>query len=210
MTSEPKTAKEFIAEAFKKAKKAHKKRRGKDSLFVWGGKFTIEVDDKNISTLEKFLSAWAASNAPQFKWMMVEEVSEFYVARADIKTAMQQQAQIERVRLFGKGGDLDIRRDADTIYWRFISEKTKQLPSLPAIAQAEDFWADPKNAKKQFARHKQRYFQWRRDDKEQRVTHKWVHIDETVQELNYLKQVQYLENGRIAFTRYVDFVEEPA
>lgn len=212
MSDKQKTAQDFIEQAFKDAKTAVKERRTAENLFIWGGQFSNNAssDGEEAVPLVEFLKAWDSDNSPAFKWMMAEEVGKFYVKPASLPDLMAQHNLLERVRLFGEAGDLDIRRDAATIHWRFISEIQTQLPTLPSWAGTAPFWAEAENQARSFARHEQCYYQWRRDAQEKRVSGNWVSDEDLAQKDVLLRQVHYLENGRVAFVRYVDFEEASA
>ncbi|MBX3055865.1 MAG: hypothetical protein KF770_05265 [Anaerolineae bacterium] len=204
MNKGPKTAQEFIDEAFAKADAAVKEQRNATNLFIWGGRFA-EDNESDLPQLVQFLQAWQADSSLAFTWAMVEEVEHFYVRPTSLKEMIQDHDQIERVRLFGPEGDLSIRRDADMLYWHFISETHQQVPVGP-IFNPVSFWDEATNQGRTFACHEQCYYQWRRDVRERRVTHKWA-SDVALTGKQYLRQAHYLENGRIAFVRYVDFKE---
>jgi hypothetical protein len=53
---------------------------------------------------------------------------------------------LERGRLFGKGGDLDLRRDGDTFRWRFVGAPNVRPPEGYA-AKENDFWEQHPHAK---------------------------------------------------------------
>lgn len=205
MSDDPQTAQEFIEKAFTDAEATLEKEYDADSLFIWGGQFSEYDEDEEKNLLEQFLTTWQGDNSPSFTWAMVEEVDCFYVEPASVIKLAGRPDQLERVRLFGPDGDLSIRRDAKQFYWHFISESHAQVP-VEAAFHPESFWQETANQKCTFARHERRYYQWRRDEREQRVTHKWA-SDDALQDKQYLRQVQYLENGRVAFVRYVDFEE---
>ena len=177
---------------------------GKNDLLIWGGHFSQDQ-------LPLFLQAW--DNTPHCAWAMVEEVSRFYVKRvATPANALPQPAYLlQRMRLFGLTGDLDIRRDGDTIYWHFIGETGGDWKGVDLDGfSVADFWQEATEPPTLLREVEQRYFQWLRDMPEQRVTSHWVPQDEPNKTFNYLRQLHYLDNGRIAFVRYVDFEEVDA
>ncbi len=205
MSAQQATTQSFIDRAFQDAKTAVTNPCTAQNLFIWGGQFHNEPPAR----LEQFLQAWQADGSLVFRWMMVEEVDEFYVKPASLPNLIAQHTLLERARLFGEAGDLDIRRDADTIHWRFISEAHAAPPALPAWVNAVPFpWDEREN--QSFARHEQCYYQWRQDNQEQRVKRNWLEDSSLAETGLMLRQVQYLENGRIAFVRYVNIEEVSA
>lgn len=205
MSAQQETTQSFIDQAFRDAETAVANPCTTQNLFIWGGQFHNEPPAR----LEQFLQVWQAENGPAFRWMMVEEVDKFYVKPASLTDLIAQHAFLERARLFGEEGDLDIRRDADTIHWRFISETHAAPPTLPVWANAVAFpWNEREN--QSFARHEHCYYQWRRDGNEPRVKNDWLEGSNLAETGLVLRQVHYLENGRIAFVRYVDIEEASA
>lgn len=191
MSNQTKTIKEYVVAAFEQAQAAIK---NKSSVYVWGGQFSSAEH-----TLGTFLDTWNTENGPQFQFSMVEHVNYFRAFLANLAELGQQANLLERIRLFGPAGDLDIRRDGETIYWRFISETDTALPDLAPFGME----AYPEKGKT-FAKDERSYLLWRSDKQEQRVKHAWAEgLDFT-----HLQQVQYLENGRVAFVRYIGFVTE--
>jgi hypothetical protein len=194
-------ADDFVNKAFRLAGNAHE--IGANELIIWGGDFEADL-------LPVFLEAW--DNAPHFSWAMIEEVSRFHVEETTTPGQIlpEQPYLVERLRCFGPTGDLDIRRDGDRCYWHFIGETNAGWDALD-LAQFNmgDFWQDAGPLLK-FREISQSYFQWLRGKPEQRVKHDWVAKDVPEKRFNYLQQKQYLDNGRIAFVRYLDFTEEAA
>lgn len=210
MNRELRTAREIIQDVFTQTDDSLRNSKTSDNLFIWGGQIAND-NGESISQLPAFFQAWSAEDGPDFDWMMVEEVDRFYVKTASLVHLATHHELIERVRLFGQVGDLDIRRDGREIYWRFISETHSQLPSAFPFS-AHSFWDDPKNKGVTFARYEQCYFQWRRtqnepiETRERRVTSDWAD-DPALATIDYLRQAHYLQNGRVVFVRYIGFEE---
>lgn len=99
---------------------------GRDALAIWGG-FCPE------SALTEFLGAWDLREMPYRIW---EFVSEIVFERGTMPGNV---ALLERGRLFGPGGDLELRREGDGFAWRFIGPAGTAPP--PAAADAQDYWA---------------------------------------------------------------------
>jgi len=101
---------------------------GQDQLAIWGGWCATDDD------LFKLLQQW-----PQRDEAMPYRIWE-YSDRIDFeeKRLPQDAHWLERGRLFGPGGDLEVRRDGDRFYWRFVGQRGAQLPDGPFHAQ--DFW----------------------------------------------------------------------
>ncbi len=190
MANKPKSAAYFVEEAFN--------RLGKDaaSLHIMGGKF----EDTCLST---FCDAWDKVSDGWFEWVMVEEVHQFEVKKeGKLGTAVPTTPfYLERLRLFGPKGDLELRRDGETFHWHFMGDVANQWLDLTTFeVKTHPAFVLPEV--------EERYYQWRKTD--ERVGGAWlaqVGSDDKNKKGMYLKQRHYLENGRIAFVRYVGFEE---
>ena len=193
-------ATQFIQQAFQRAKPTEGGMKGKDDLVIWGGEF-------QAGGLGRFLMAWDKT-LDKLTWRMVELVSSFDVKRQS-NDLFGNEDDVERLRLFGESGDLDIRRDGNQHYWRFIGEGTDRWPDLGAyLAKDGDFFAD--YPQQLFHVITECYYQWRGGDAR-------VGLDLSPYFPQYghgrqapgvyLKQEHYLVDGRIAFVRYLGFEE---
>lgn len=194
---------EFVSQAFGDAQKG--KLVGPPDLVIWGGRFPD-------SQADAFLDNWDKPLRTVMTWRMIEYVSQFNLYRADAQDAALPQPwfNVERARFFGQangiGGDLDLRRDGQEFRWRFIGAASDAWPTLPAAFPYHDFWTEPDNQNTRFREVAQRYYQWQGRPREQRVgSREWLRKAELAQENVYLVQKQYLENGRVAFVRYVEY-----
>jgi hypothetical protein len=100
---------------------------GKDHLTILGG-ICAEND------LNTFLQQWDLLQMPYRIW---EYVSEIVFEKG---TLPQNVALLERGRLFGPGGDLELRRDGATFAWRFIGQAGVQ--ALTEDANTRNYWTD--------------------------------------------------------------------
>jgi hypothetical protein len=100
---------------------------GKDHLTILGG-ICAEND------LNTFLQQWDLLQMPYRIW---EYVSEIVFEKG---TLPQNVALLERGRLFGPGGDLELRRDGATFAWRFIGPAGVQ--ALTEDANTRNYWTD--------------------------------------------------------------------
>jgi len=102
---------------------------GRDHLTILGG-ICAEND------LSAFLQQWDLTQVPYRIWEYVSEI----VFEKD--TLPQNVALLERGRLFGPGGDLELRRDGATFAWRFIGPAGVRPPA--GGYNAQDYWeSDP-------------------------------------------------------------------
>lgn len=187
MSNKPKNAADFVEAAFN--------RLGQDSpvLHLMGGKFAA-ID------LTSFCDTWNGVPDGWCEWAMVEEVHQFDVKKVGkLRTAVPANPfYLERLRLFGPKGDLQLRRDGETFYWHFIGDGTNQWPNLAT------FGSQPCSTSA-LLEVEERYYQWRKTDG--RVNSLWLNHIGLADEGVYLKQKHYLENGRIVFVRYIGFEE---
>jgi hypothetical protein len=103
------------------------RRLGPDDLAVWGGEFPV-------ARLGEFLAAWELprTEMPLAIWEHVDRID------FDRGTPPGESDLLERARVFGPEGDLDVRRDGDLVLWRFIGRKGARIP--PGFGE-QDFWA---------------------------------------------------------------------
>ncbi len=196
---------DFVKEAFDTVTLEKASSHGQDSLVILGGTF---AEDQ----FAPFLKEWGdyLDNLP---WRIWVHPSRFALLHKDFAPMPTDGDAVERLHCFGDNGDLIIRRDENSFYWRFIG--TKKV-SWPQVAGAEDYWHDSNGS---FLAVEQNYFQWRRTEIggngkppiERRVRRDWAEKSPLNKDKDYvLKQIHYLDNGRIAFVRSVGFeqVEE--
>lgn len=173
---------------------------GADDLVIRGGEFAG-------NRLAEFIQAWEAANLDgALTWAMVEEVSRFYVLRLNRpgEAIPDDPYLLERCRLFGPTGDLDIRRERDRFLWRFIGDSLESWPALEEF-EFQDFWRG-REPKPVFRAVEREYMQWRPEDG--RASNQWRGETSLAGKDTRLKQIHYLDSGRIAFVRYVTFEEE--
>jgi hypothetical protein len=195
MSKQPRKAIEFVEAALTQAKQLQERQATAATTSIWGG---VVAADK----LPLFLQAWDEAGG-QLAYGMVEEVGRFYALPltkfSDVLPA--EPLALERARLFGEQGDLDLRRDGDSFRWRFIGEVALKTPDLQAW-QGEDYWAThPHDA---FYLAEKAYTQWLPGDL--RINEEWYEGIGLTKKSS-LRQIQYLDNGRIAFARYMGFEE---
>ncbi|MEM3563792.1 MAG: hypothetical protein QXR19_11215 [Candidatus Jordarchaeaceae archaeon] len=99
-------------------------RISKNDIQILGGE--IEEND-----LQRFIEKWDFSNMP---FTILETLSGIIIEKKFDLSHISSN-QIERIRIFGQDGDLDIRRDANHFLWRYIGRKNP-----PKDINAKDFW----------------------------------------------------------------------
>lgn len=174
---------------------------GRPELVIWGGRFPE-------SQADAFLDAWNEALRTTLTWRMVEYVSRFALYQVNSQDAARPDPwfNVERARFFGEMGDLDLRRDGQEFRWRFIGDVSDQWPVLTDAFQPQDFWSAPENRQRQFREVQQKYYQWQGHRREQRVSSRdWLKEAGLNGENVYLEQKQYLDQGRVAFVRYIGF-----
>lgn len=167
---------------------------GAADLRILGGEF-------EASRLVEFMEIWDKTPAGSFQWAMVEEVSQFYVSSpTNVVAALPGDSNLlERLRLFGPHGDLDLRRDGARFLWSFIGETDVNWPDFGTFAP-EDFW-QTQEPKPVFRVVNREFQTWKPDDK--RANDGWRGSTSLAGKDVKVKQIHYLDNGRIAFVRYV-------
>jgi len=100
---------------------------GQEDLAIWGGTC---AEDK----LVRFIEGWPLEQMRYRIWEATDRID------FDKNTPLPNVALLERGRLFGAGGDLDLRRDGGTFRWRFIGAPDVRPPE-GYDAGENDFWA---------------------------------------------------------------------
>jgi len=107
---------------------------GSNQLTVLGGKETFSAE-----RAQALLTAWRIprSDMPWAVWEFLSEMTPICRAnRAEfIPTDL---TYLERARVFGNGGDLELRRDGERLFWRFIGEPGEQ--QTPLGFAANNYW----------------------------------------------------------------------
>jgi hypothetical protein len=101
---------------------------GRESLALWGGTC---AEDK----LDHFLGNWCLQQMPYRIWQYTDRIK----FRKKEQVWISNIALLERGRLFGPGGDLDLRRDGDTFRWRFVGVPDMRPPANHD-AKKSNFW----------------------------------------------------------------------
>lgn len=93
---------------------------------IWGGQFTA-------AQLADFLTAWSFTDMPYRIWEYAHRIEM-------VEDQLPRHAEcdlLQRARVFGKCGDLSLRRDGANFHWHFIGACS---PLLPAAYAPQDFW----------------------------------------------------------------------
>jgi hypothetical protein len=100
---------------------------GRDLLAAAGGRFPQE-------RLQGFVDHWGLprKGMPWSVWEWTDDIRVDYSAGPPGELDY-----LERGRLFGIEGDLDLRRDGDAVLWRFVGSATVELP---AEFPAGEYW----------------------------------------------------------------------
>lgn len=107
------------------------KRISKNDIQIWGG----EVKENE---LEQFIKEWDFSNMP---FVIIETYKEIAITKISDHINIAPEI-IERIRIFGEGGDLDLRRDTISFKWRYIGNN-----KLPSNIAGENFWKENPDSK---------------------------------------------------------------
>ena len=99
---------------------------GSEQLSILGG---VCPEDQLLD----FAKGWPLEQMPYRIWEYTDRIQ----FERDKLPAQEDIVLLERGRLFGEGGDLDLRRDGDLFRWRFIGQ-AEVAP--PKGCEAEDFW----------------------------------------------------------------------
>lgn len=179
-------------------------RVGPEDLRAIGGSF-------EAAHLPAFVELWARTLGAELPWRIYEYVSSLLVERSNTGIPTENVDSLERARCFGRSGDLDVRRDLGTIYWRFVGDPTVQLPDLDAAElRTANYWTGREHVPlRSFGK---KTLQWRPDD--DRVGGEWltygdsVLADESKTLKVFLRQIHYVRAGRLELVRFTDFETE--
>ncbi|MGI8783257.1 MAG: type III-D CRISPR-associated protein Csx19 [Acidobacteriota bacterium] len=97
-----------------------------DDVRICGGEF-------NADRLEGFIKAWDFSSMRYCIWERPDRID-------FLEQLPAERGRLERARVFGKAGDLSLRRDGDIFRWHFIGAA---IPKLPSNFQVENWKSEP-------------------------------------------------------------------
>lgn len=168
-------------------------RWGKDELSIWGG-YCAKED------LLSFLWGWSLNSMPYRIWEYTSEiVFDQNVLPANV-------ALLQRGRLFGEGGDLELRREEAGFRWRFIGPAGIMPPD--GDHRAQNYWESHPDV--WFHRYEEKVLLWGQWDGQQwhddRVGAAWLAYPAAGGRL----QVHYWvfsRSGQVAFVWYTGLSE---
>lgn len=187
----------------------HARLIGPEDLRVLGGYFAE-------SRLPEFIQLWGDAFTQHLPSRIYERVSRLKVER-EATAPPSDFDSLERARCFGPRGDLDMRRDGATIYWRLVGEADVQWPDVAAADfVAHDYWRG-RPADFRLRELAAQTIQWRPND--DRVGGDWLSYGGMVagaQQENQpqehhkilLQQRRYLRAGRQELARFIAWVKE--
>jgi len=155
------------------------KRVEKGDIQILGG--TIKEEN-----LQEFIGKWNLKNTP---YAIIETLEEITITKNPDPSKLESE-QVERVRIFGDEGDLDIRRHTNTFSWRYLGKGTP-----PPDIEKEDFWK--KYPEKKFFTEEKEALLWGKYNPKKKT---W-HIDRVAKaKLNY--PIQNPEQNQLPKIRY--------
>ena len=131
------------------------KRISRNDIQIWGG----EIEEKEI---KDFIRKWDLSDMP---YRIVETVKDITISKDKDNIDIDPEI-VERIRIFGDGGDLDLMRDSSCFRWRYIG---KNPP--PQDITAEDFWEKKENRDKKFFVEEKEALLWGRYSQDMKQWH---------------------------------------
>lgn len=179
----------------------------RQQLAVWGG-------ESPVSELERFLCGWALPRVGM-PWSLFQWTDDITIRHN--QGLPENLAYLERARIFGPEGDLEVRRSGDLFLWRFAGE-----PGLPQPAgfdlEEPGFWEAP--GRKPLRAYRRRALLWgRRQDARARGKAGW-HEDRVSQaRLEYpgvtgdrvqVYYIEYLDGGDVELVRYLGLADGPS
>lgn len=196
-----KTTADEIRDVFDSVRNA--KLVGPEELCVLGGRF-------EAARLQEFAQLWKDALSEYLPHRIYEYVSSLRVGRAAAALPLEEIDSLERARCFGPNGDLDLRRDGSTIYWRLVGEAGVEWPDLRTGGfGSDDYWQTHSERLRAMTG---QTVQWRPN--EERVGGDWLKYDGLVgnEEVEhhkiFLRQFRYLRGGRLELLRFTKWVKE--
>lgn len=108
-----------------------------ETLTIWGGNFAA-------TEVTKFIAAWNWSqlDMPWRIWEWASDIAFEHQTGTPTPTPgdFRSMAWLERARLFGPGGDLELRRAGERFLWRFVGDAQKT--QTPRDSKLSDYWQD--------------------------------------------------------------------
>lgn len=102
---------------------------------------TIQGGRIDAAALETFLSQWewAQLELPWRIWEWVSDITFEHQSGPPVpaNAGARRPQWLERLRLFGESGDLELRRDGESFLWRFVGLSTVNVPTSFGNA---DYW----------------------------------------------------------------------
>jgi len=104
---------------------------GREHLAIWGGTCSEDI-------LLDFIQDWPLEQMPCRIWKYTNRIA--FEEQPPTNATL-----LERGRLFGVGGDLELRRDGNVFRWRFVGKLGIRLPKGYDTDEA-NFWTDNQEA----------------------------------------------------------------
>jgi len=168
---------------------------GQADLSLWGGRCAE-------SDLPKFLRQWDMGKMPYRVWEYASEIA------FERDALPQNVVLLERGRIFGESGDLELRRDGAGFGWRFVGPAG--VRPLAGDYAAQDYWAS--HPKVTFHQHGEKALLWGKWNGK-----KWADDRVGAARLNYPVPIQgqrvqvhyktFSRAGRVEFVWYTGLSE---
>jgi hypothetical protein len=189
-------------------------RYGPQELTIRGGSLSARPDD-----LQALLDAWKLPRADTPR-VLAEWVHDLQLLSAAAWSAHPGRGRVdllERLRIFGLGGDFELRRDEDRLFWRWIGPAEAVVPASGEHA-GRDFWAaDHQPA---FVRREIEHLLWGKLDQKTRVwvddrlartpLHYPVEPQAKIAERVVLRGWQFIADGTAQFVWWTELQGRPA
>lgn len=131
----------------------NEKRISKDEIQIWGG----EIKEKE---LQGFIKSW---NFSDMSFVIIETFKEITITKNSGNINIKPEI-VERIRIFGNAGDLDLRRDSSCFRWRYIGRNRP-----PSNITTESFWE--KNPDKKFFLEEKEALLWGKYNQNMKLWH---------------------------------------
>ncbi|ODS36719.1 MAG: hypothetical protein A7315_04630 [Candidatus Altiarchaeales archaeon WOR_SM1_79] len=163
-------------------------RISKGDIQIWGGKIKEEE-------LQEFMKKW---NFSDMQFRIKETVKEINIDK-NKNLDLQDVELIERIRIFGNAGDIDLRRNGNRFIWRYIGEDS---PPSNLPGHVCNFWGKDKNSNKKFFVGYREVILWNKNDP--RVAKAKLNYPIKNAERVKIRYKTLSEGGIISFVQFIE------
>lgn len=169
------------------------------SIIIWGGEF-------DVKKFKNFMSVWSFAD---MSYAIQEHAHKIAFQVADTDSIVSQNlALLERMEIFGAGGNISLRRNDDRFLWHFIGNDTKtQQDTLSKLTDTNftvrKFWEE--NSSSKLYKRDESALLWGEYDEDSNRWHDdrvgWANLDYPIgrEQRVQIDYTVFTDNGQTAF-----------